>query len=338
MLKRRIDAMANFSLQRFFQKHTGFLRNLKASYVLNNFLNADRLRHNRELYHRYGLRKSIFSPLGSRDFGKQHHPDIPWLDQPNASERLEQNPDFQHFDDSLKNKIRQFVAEGYMVLENFFPEKDTATLNAEVDDLLQKGKAGYNFTGRKIFNLWETSRLADERFFQNPDLTRLLSFLLGKKVVPFQSLNFTLGSEQRAHSDSIHMTTEPPGYLIATWAALEDCTAENGPLFYFPGSHRLPFVTTEDYDSWNTAFTIGEHNNRHYEDKIEQIIQEKGLKKQLFLARRGDVLIWHANLLHGGSPITKSGATRRSMVCHYFAEDVICYHEMSQRPALLPKR
>jgi len=50
------------------------------------------------------------------------------------------------------------------------------------------------------------------------------------------------------------------------------------------------------------------------------------------------VLIWHANLLHGGSPILRPGATRRSMVCHYFAEGVICYHEMSQRPALVPNR
>ena len=329
--------MSSFSLQRFFQKHTGFLRNLKASYVLNNLLNAERLKQNRELYRHYGLRKSIFSPLGSRDFGAQHHPDIPWLDQPGALERLEQRVEFQQFEENLKNKIRQFVTEGYTVLENFFPEKDTAALNKEVDELLATGKAGFNFTGRKIFNLWENSRLADEQFFRNPELNRLLSFLLGKKVIPFQSLNFTLGSEQRAHSDSIHMTTEPPGYLIATWAALEDCTEENGPLFYYPGSHRLPFVMTDDYDSGNTALTIGEHNNRHYEDKIEQIIREKALKKQLFVARRGDVLIWHANLLHGGSPITKPGATRRSMVCHYFAEGVICYHEMSQRPALMPK-
>lgn len=331
--------MTPFSLQRFFQKYTGFLRNLKPAYVLNNLLNAGKLRHNRELYRRYGLRKSIFSPLGRSDFRRktQHHLDIPWLDQPGALEKLAQNAEFQAFDDQLKNKIRHFVNDGYMVLENFFPEKDTDALNLEVDELLQSGKAGFNYTGRKIFNLYETSNLADERFFRNPDLTRLLSFLLGKKVIPFQSLNFMLGSEQRAHSDSIHMTTEPPGYLIATWIALEDCTAENGPLFYFPGSHRLPYLMTEDYDSGNTALTIGEHSNRRYEDKIEQVVQEKGLKKQLFLAKRGDVLIWHANLLHGGSPITQAGATRRSMVCHYFAEGVICYHEMSQRPALLPK-
>ncbi len=329
--------MANFSLPRFFQKYTGFLRSLKPAYVVNNLLNADRLQQNKALYRRYGLRKSIFSSIGSRHFGKQHHPDIPWIDRPGAREQLDQNPEFQQFDETLKNKIRHFIDEGYLVLENFFPETATHALDEEVAALLAAGKAGYNYTGRKIFNLWETSRLADEQFFRNRELTRLLSFLLGKKVIPFQSMNFTVGSEQRAHSDSIHMTTEPQGYLIATWIALEDCTEGNGPLYYYPGSHRLPYVMTDDYDSGNTALTIGEHSNRRYEDKIEAIIQEKGLKKQFFLARRGDVLIWHANLLHGGSPITTPGATRRSMVCHYFAEGVICYHEMSQRPALLPK-
>jgi ectoine hydroxylase-related dioxygenase (phytanoyl-CoA dioxygenase family) len=77
-------------------------------------------------------------------------------------------------------------------------------------------------------------------------------------------------------------------------------------------------------------------SNRKYEDKIEEIIAEKGLEKRIFEAKRGDVLIWHANLLHGGSPIAREGLTRRSMVCHYFVEGVICYHEMTQRPALMP--
>ncbi|MBX2891244.1 MAG: phytanoyl-CoA dioxygenase family protein [Saprospiraceae bacterium] len=333
-----IELMANFSLQRFFQKYTGFLRNLKPLYVLNNVLNAHRLRHNRILYRQYGVRKSIFSPIGSRDFAGKQAADLPWLDQPDALGRLEQNVEFLKMDEPMKGKVRQFVTEGYTVLERFFPQEDTDALNEEVDALLKTGKAEFNFTGRKIFNLWESSRLADERFFRRPELTQMLSFLLGKKVVPFQSLNFTLGSEQRAHSDSIHMTTQPPGYLIAAWVALEDCTEDNGPLFYYPGSHRLPYITTGDYDSGNTALLIGAHSNRRYEDKIAQIVQEMALQKQLFLARRGDVLIWHANLLHGGSPINKPGATRRSMVCHYFAEGVVCYHELSQRPALMPRR
>lgn len=324
-------------LQRFFEKYTGSLRSLKIVYVIHNLLHAGRLWRNRVLYHRYGLRKSVFAPIGHRDFEPQHHPDIPWLDRPDALENLEQNPEFQSFGQKLQVEIRRFVTDGYLVLENFFSPEDTLALNAEVDTLLNSGRAGFNYTGRKIFNLWEQSQLAKERFFQNAELLRLLSFLFDKPAVPFQSLNFTHGSEQRAHSDSIHMTTEPPGYLAATWIALEDCDKDCGPLFYYPGSHRLPFVSTDDYDSGNSTFALGSDSNRRYEDKIESMIVAKGLEKKAFLARRGDVLIWHANLLHGGAPILREAATRRSMVCHYFAEGVICYHEMTQRPALIPK-
>jgi len=321
-------------LQRFFQKYTGFLRSLKLAYVINNLLNFKRLRHNRDLYRRYGLRKSIFSAVGSADF-PQHHSDIPWIDRPDAAAQLERHPVFQAMAPALQTQVRQFLTDGYLILENFYNASETDALNTEVNRLLEAGKAGFNYTGRKIFNIHEQSRLANDRFFRRPEILQLLSFLLGKPVIPFQSLSFVQGSEQRAHSDSIHMTTEPPGYLIATWTALEDCTEDGGPLFYYPGSHRLPYVMTPDYDSGNTALTIGNNSNRRYEDKIESLIRERRLEKKLFLARRGDVLIWHANLLHGGSAIARPGATRRSIVCHYFAEEVICYHEMSQRPALI---
>jgi len=323
-------------LQRIFQKYTGFLRSLKVVYVLNNLLNIRRLWQNRMVYARYGVHKSVLSPIGSADFA-QHHPDIPWLDRPDAPERLEAHPEFRKMEPALQDKVRQFVREGFLVLEQFHDASTTASMNAEVDQLLETGKTGFNYTGRKIFNVHEQSRLADEHFFRNQALLRLLSFLLGKPVVPFQSLSFVQGSEQRAHSDSIHMTTEPPGYLIATWSALEDCPEDSGPLFYYPGSHRLPYITTQDYDSGNTRFTIGNDSNRRYEDRIEMLTREHDLKKQVFHAKRGDVLVWHANLLHGGSAITRPGATRRSIVCHYYAEGVLCYHEMSQRPAIIRK-
>ncbi len=322
-------------LQRIFQRYTGFLRTLKAVYVVNNWLNVRYLRHNLALYRKYGLRKSIFSPLGSRDFTGHESEDIPWLDRPDAAAVLEKHPDFQKFSPARQAQIHNFEREGFLTLPNFFTQQDTDALNAEVDILLKSGEAGFNYTGRKIFNLFETSTLARDTFFKNPEVCSLLSFLLGRTVIPFQSLNFVQGSEQRIHSDSIHMTTEPKGYLIATWIALEDCDIDCGPLTYYPGSHRLPYLMTPDYDSGNTAFTIGHDSNRRYEDAIAAMIAEKGLEKKTFTARRGDVFIWHANLLHGGSPITRPGATRRSMVCHYFAEGVICYHEMSQRPAIM---
>lgn len=329
----------NFSLQRLFDRYSGFLRTLKGVYVLNNLLNSAYLQRNKGLYRQFGLKKSVFSPIGYQDF-REHSQEVPWIDRPNALEHLETLSDYQQFSPALQAKVQQFIQEGYLILEGLVAIEEVEALNKEVEQLLDSGKAGFNFTGRKIFNLFEHSQLASERFFKRPELLELLQFLMGKKVIPFQSLNFTVGSEQKAHSDLIHMTTEPPGYLIAAWYALEACTPENGPLVYYPGSHRLPFVSTHDYDSGNGTFTLGKDSNARYEEKIASLIKEKNLEAKTFLANPGDVLIWHSNLLHAGSPILGKASpgkeiTRKSMVCHYFTEEVICYHEMLQRPAII---
>jgi ectoine hydroxylase len=325
-------------LNRFFEKYTGALRNLKAAYVIHNLLNWRSLRKNRTLYQKIGLQKSVLAPVGHRDFVEKNEKiigDLPWLDQPDALDKLTQHVDFQSFSKDIQAAIHHFVTEGYLVLPNFFSSVEVDLLNAEIAELRASGKAGFNYTGRKIFNVHEVSPVSDAVFFKNKKLLELLAFLFGRPAIPFQTLHFIEGSEQKTHSDSIHMTTEPPGFMAATWTALEPVGLENGTLIYYPKSHRLPFISTEDYDSGNTTLTIGQNSNQRYEEKIAEIIEKNGLKPAFFEGNAGDVFIWHANLLHGGSSIRRPGATRKSMVAHYFAEGVICYHEMTQRPAIL---
>lgn len=324
------------SLSKIFRKYTGVLRQLKPLYVINNWLNREQLQHNRELYAKYGLQKSIYSSIGSSDF-PQHHVDIPWLDRPDARQTLENHPDFGKFSQEMQREFVRFVEDGYLILKGFFSEERVEKLNADVDRLLKERSIDFNYTGRKIMESYKVSPEAND-FFRDQELLNIMAFLMGKPVIPFHTINFIQGSEQRPHSDFIHMSTEPQGYLIAAWVALEDIEPEQGALIYYPGSHRLPYLTTQDYPSGNTALTIGANSNTHFEDKIEALIQEQNLKPEFFRAKKGDVLIWHANLIHAGSPITRKGATRKSMVAHYFCEGVICYHEMSQRPAFLERR
>lgn len=325
------------SLRDLFKKQTGFLRAWKGAYVINNLLNTKKLKHNRELYEEHQVKKSIYAPIGSKDFGYSLGSQIPWLDVPGVKVKLAQSADFQSFEKEVQDAILCFVDKGYLILRGFYSEEKVDMLNEEVDRLLSNNETGFNYTGRKVMDAYRFSPLIDKDFFRNEKLLHILDFMMGKKVIPFQTINFIVGSEQRAHSDSIHMTTQPPGYLIASWVALEDIHEGNGPLFYYPESHRLPYVMTQDYDSGNSKYFIGKESNKRYEDKIEEVVKEAGLKKEHFHARKGDILIWHANLLHGGEAITQTGATRRSMVSHYFCKDVICYHEISQRPAMISK-
>jgi len=58
---------------------------------------------------------------------------------------------------------------------------------------------------------------------------------------------------------------------------------------------------------------------------IEQMIQALGLKKETLNIKKGQAMIWAANLLHGGEKITRPGATRHSQVTHYYFEDCVYY-------------
>ena len=168
--------------------------------------------------------------------------------------------------------------------------------------------------------------MSDNRLLSN------LSFLLGVKTTPFQSIIGHRASEQKTHSDSIHMTTYPNGFMIAAWIAMEDIDEDSGPLIYFPKSHRLPYVYSRD-----AGISLEEVNScsddlykpyrQKYEPLIEKIIADNKLPEKRFIAKKGDVLIWHANLLHGGSICKNTSLSRKALVCHYFAENCLKYHD-----------
>lgn len=149
----------------------------------------------------------------------------------------------------------------------------------------------------------------------NARLAPILQALLGDAPVLCNSLNFEYGSEQPDHVDALYMTPESPGRLVAAWVALEDCSPAAGPLRYYPGSHLIPPY----------VFSDGGHHHIPAEMPawhayMDAQVEAHGLQAQRFAARRGDVFIWSAQLLHGGSPIQDRSATRRSAVFHYFSE------------------
>lgn len=105
-------------------------------------------------------------------------------------------------------------------------------------------------------------------------------------MAPFQTINFIYGINQRAHSDSIHMTTHPLGYLIAVWIALEDTHPDNGALLYYPGWHRLPYLLNNDFNESETALTLSKKDYPDYGDATEKMTIEKKLEKKIFLAKK----------------------------------------------------
>jgi hypothetical protein len=62
-----------------------------------------------------------------------------------------------------------------------------------------------------------------------------------------------------------------------------------------------------------------------FERAWEALVEHSQTKQDVFLARKGQGLIWAANLLHGGSLQTDPGRTRWSQVTHYYFDDCIYY-------------
>ena len=78
----------------------------------------------------------------------------------------------------------------------------------------------------------------------------VLRSLYGREPLPFQNLNFSVGSEQKTHSDTIHFNSRPAGYMCGVWVALEDVDASNGPVMYYPGSQAWTELTLPDIDAF----------------------------------------------------------------------------------------
>jgi ectoine hydroxylase-related dioxygenase (phytanoyl-CoA dioxygenase family) len=135
------------------------------------------------------------------------------------------------------------------------------------------------------------------------------------------------------------MTTYPMGYMLANWIAFEDVSPDSGPLEYFPRSHRLvPPLLSGELGIPPRAFKSDTSvYGTRYEPTIRRYIESMKLEAKYFIAKKGDVLFWHAHLLHGGAPRKNLALSRKALVCHYFAEGAFTYHDLSGNASRLHK-
>jgi len=308
-----------------------YIRRFKFTYIIYNFFQKKKLYHNEVIYKKLGLRKKYYSSISSKSFVG-----IPNVLGPSVyTKNLASCSLYNTLSQEGKRSLDDFSENGFSIIKNYLSTEQVNTINAEIESLIDSKKVKFSY-GNKIMFAIHSSQFLSE-IGNDKKLVELLSVLLGGEAILFQSINFLMGSEQHTHSDSIHMTTYPLGGLLGVWIALEDIDGDNGPLHYYPGSHKLPYYLNADYNNEGNALLIGDKSYDEYENMINDKIKEFSINKVIFKASKGDLLIWHANLFHGGEPHLNKDKTRKSMVFHYFKKDAICYHEITQRPALITK-
>jgi hypothetical protein len=248
---------------------------------------------------------------------------LPWVESPFFKEILEE----KKISVEDKKIAADYHRDGFVVLPGIIPED---LIEAVKKDMNEKGfNPDFPITTQRdlvrVQDLWEVSDPVKQLAVYEP-VTKKLEMLYDREVIPFQTLNFLHGSGQRAHSDTIHFSSLPARYMCGVWVALEDITEENGPLFYYPGSHRLTEYNFSHIDSIPGTSSYEKYID--YENFMQKIISVNNFEKKVFLAKKGDALIWSSNILHGGSPVLKKESTRFSQVTHYFFKDCFYYTPM----------
>jgi len=260
----------------------------------------------------------------------------PWLDQPDWEQQVDERLRRGELAASDAKLCQKWARDGYIIIEDCIAPPILDAAWTAYDRAIAEGRI-------KL----PPSRPQDplpERFLdphalvpelcgimRHPEILRLIRIFMDREPAPFQTIASHKGSQQSEHSDSIHMTTYPLGYLTASWTAFEDIHPDSGPLVYYPGSHRLPYVFSRDVGIDDTEFKANGYKayQEQYEPKIRQMLRDHGMKPNYFLAQKGDVLLWHANLIHGGSPRKDLRHTRKAIVSHYFVQGAVTYHDLS---------
>ena len=265
----------------------------------------------------------------------------PWLDRPDALDQIQQRESKGELTPADASACRKWASDGYYIAPGLFEHRfldevwsayEQAVVNKTITLDPEKASENDPWPGRHLNPHIRVPAL--DQMLRHDALRHWNELFLGKKIHDFQTITAHKGSQQKEHSDSIHMTTYPLGYLTAAWIAFEDISADSGPLVYYPGSHKLPYMLSQQ-----VGLAPRQYRRQPklygdiYENAIQKAISDNNCTPAYFLAKKGDVLFWHANLIHGGSERKNIALSRRSLVCHYFAKGAVCYHDLAGLPA-----
>lgn len=302
-----------------------------------------------EHYHRYGRAR------GYLPYATAARPDHPaahrsrfgglWVDLGNAFDILNGKLELGVVTAEQHAALAAIIRDGYAILPGAVPEP----ILSAARDALERAYRGedpgqwFNWEGlsggattwtpkclelpAKAVEIHARSEAIRDAIFA-PAVSEFLAALFERPALATQTLGFWRGSAQDVHQDSAYVGHTSPMQFVASWIALEDVTPGAGELCYYPGSQTFPdFLYGGEHKtvfdaarSGRPPAELGADQTRH-EGSFPHLAAERGLTLETFRAKAGDVLIWAADLAHGGRPIS-SEATRKSVVTHYCPREI----------------
>jgi ectoine hydroxylase-related dioxygenase (phytanoyl-CoA dioxygenase family) len=267
-----------------------------------------------------------------------------WPDHAKAPEILQHKLDSRAITSRQAQQLTDWMRDGYIVLENAIPDSHLDAAVADLDKAYSGGFKKALFECHKLDDRgnirWQLevrehdAKVLDLHYFSvamrrimfSPAITEFLKLIFESNAFATQTLGFWRGSGQEGHQDSAYVPFTLPRNFAATWIALEDVTIGAGELFYYVGSHKFPdFLYGGKHKSIAEAERLGYAVQRAEVERhvasLRKRASDANIDKTVFAAKRGDVLVWHADLVHGGNPVSKS-VTRKSFVTHYCPKEL----------------
>jgi len=240
-------------------------------------------------------------------------------------------------DTPFKRNILFFIENGYVVICN---SVSAERIDKAVDAFVSwKKRNGSKFVNEfykvntvglldRIINIQANIPIFKELFAYSSSL-EYQDFLFQRKTSFYTSLFFEVGSSQDIHRDEPYFWTQPAHYYFGTWLALEDTNETNGPLTVIPGSHKLSPALIDKIkiakDKYPDLDNINPMDNDlwvNYQTELFKVCKEHNLTVKEVHAKKGDTIIWHPLLAHGGARIKDPAKTRMSLVIHTTPYDV----------------
>jgi ectoine hydroxylase-related dioxygenase (phytanoyl-CoA dioxygenase family) len=242
----------------------------------------------------------------------------------------------------IKGALKNFYQNGFAIFKNAISEdliddleKDIVYLRKYYKDfdlkaeyrgiqmeLDEMSNDQVNSAGMK-FNSIHTISNAAKKISLNPILVNFLKIIFESPPCVLQSLTFFKGSQQRAHLDYPYVRTQKRIPVVAaSWVALEDIHPNAGALEYYPGSHKICRERLFDWGGGSILYeSDSEKTPSQFSSYLEELMDSVGLSKQIYCPKKGDLLVWHSLLVHGGGSIVDNELTRKSYVTHYTSRE-----------------
>ena len=267
-----------------------------------------------------------------------------WTDHLQAEQMLADKVARGDFARALVEKFRFWMDHGYVVFERAIAADVVDRVNADVERAWQGGfrhlYCAYGQDGvsycqppqpfmrelrTKLLDLYSQSDAAREASLSHP-LVEFLSALFERPPLLFQSLYFQRGSQQRMHQDAAFVKVSSPMKFVGVWVALEDIQEGSGELEYYDGSHRIEeHLWDGKYKSMPWQY-YQQPEHLRYLESLHEKSNALGFPRITYRPRKGDVLVWHADLVHGGCEQRNEQLTRRSFALHFSANDLVPYY------------